>query len=235
MSPPCPPWSENGGHGEQKGQALNALGPMRPGARCRMATVKDEIARRFELNLGRAKSLVAAYEVALPGASGRPRVATTDILRGSVVFLHASLEDLLRSVLGWKLPSAPSKQLEDVPLVGTLPRTKYTLGDIAAHRGATVDELIGRSVAASLERSNFNDVAEVAHALARSGIPTAVVDPYGSRLAAMMTRRHWIVHRADRNQAQGSGQFAAQSLAPDLVRTWIASVEAFGAAVLALL
>lgn len=199
--------------------------------------MKDEIARRFELNLGRAKSLVASYEGALPGASGRPSVATTDLLRGSVVFLHASLEDLLRSILAWKLPSAPPKQLEDIPLVGTMPRSKYTLADIAAHRGVTVDELVARSVAASLERSNFNDVAEVASALSGSGIPnaSAVVKPHGSNLAAMMSRRHWIVHRADRNRAQGSGHFAAQSLPPDLVETWVASVEAFGKAVLALL
>jgi hypothetical protein len=197
--------------------------------------VKDEITRRFEQNLGRAKSLVVAYRAALPGASGRPSVATTDLLRGSVVFLHAAVEDLLRSVLAWKLPFARPKVLEDVPLVGTPPRTKYTLADIAVHRGISVDELISRSVAASLERSNFNDVAEVASALAKSGVPSSVLDPYGSRLAAMMSRRHWIVHRADRNRAQGSGQFAAQSLPPDLVETWIASAEAFGVAVLALL
>jgi hypothetical protein len=179
--------------------------------------VKDEIARRFELNFARAKSTGHVLRDALPGASGRPSVATTDLLRGSVVFLHASLEDLLRSVLAWKLPLADPKQLEDVPLVGTKPRSRHTMADVAAHCGISVDELIARSVSASLERSNFNDVAEVASALARSGISSSVLDPYGSHLAAMMSRRHWIVHRADRNQAQGSGHFAAQSLAPDLV------------------
>jgi hypothetical protein len=50
-----------------------------------------------------------------------------------------------------------------------------------------------------------------------------------------MKRRHWIVHRADRNQAQGSGQFAAQSLAPDSVKLWLVAVDAFGRDVLALL
>jgi hypothetical protein len=80
--------------------------------------VKEEIERRFERNLDRVKSLVAAYEGALPGVSGRPSVAMTDILRASVVFLHASMEDLIRSVLACKLPSADAKHLEDVPLAG---------------------------------------------------------------------------------------------------------------------
>jgi hypothetical protein len=49
---------------------------------------------------------------------GRPSVAAIDILRAYVVLLHASMEDLLRSVLAWKLPSAKPEHLEEVPLVG---------------------------------------------------------------------------------------------------------------------
>ncbi|MGH7436231.1 MAG: hypothetical protein ACRENE_11205, partial [Polyangiaceae bacterium] len=113
--------------------------------------MKDEIARRFDLNLTRVRGLIAAYEQALPGVQGRPNVATTDILRGAVVFLHASLEDLLRSILEWKLPSTVKPEhLEDVPLDGEKLR-KYTLGDVAKHRGKTVDELIDRSVRGYLE------------------------------------------------------------------------------------
>jgi hypothetical protein len=197
--------------------------------------VKDDISRRFEANIARVGRLVDAYEAALPGVQGRPNVTTTDILRGAVVFLHASLEDLLRGILEWKLPStAKLDDLDDVPLVGQKPG-KYTLGDIARHRGQTVDELIDRSVKAYLERSNFNNVAEIADVLARAGIATAVLKTHGSDLESMMKRRHWIVHRADRNQAQGQGQFPAQSLHPNTVKAWKSTVEGFGKAVLALL
>jgi hypothetical protein len=137
-------------------------------------------------------------------------------------------------MLAWKLPSAKPEHLEEVPLVGEKLR-KYTLVDIAQHRGMTVAELLTRSVEHSLERSNFNNVDEVASVLVRSNVATSALDPYGGDLAAMMSRRHWIVHRADRNQAQGSGHFAAQSLSPSTVKTWLAAVEAFGKAVLALL
>ncbi|MGH7440226.1 MAG: hypothetical protein ACRENE_31425, partial [Polyangiaceae bacterium] len=86
-----------------------------------------------------------------------------------------------------------------------------------------------------LERSNFNNVDEVAGALVRSGLTTTVLNTHGVDLESLMRRRHWIVHRADRNQAQGQGQFAAQSLHPSTVKAWAVAVEAFGHAVLALL
>ncbi|MGH7269919.1 MAG: hypothetical protein ACREJ3_05760, partial [Polyangiaceae bacterium] len=153
----------------------------------------------------------------------------------AVVFLHASLEDLLRSVLAWKLPStADFGHLDDVPLDGEKLR-KYTLGDIAKHRGKSVEDLIDHSVAAYLERSNFNNVSEIASALARSGVASAALRPYGSDLESIMKRRHLIVHRADHNPDQGPGHFAARSLHPNTVKAWATSVEAFGRAVLALL
>jgi hypothetical protein len=215
--------------GGPRGEALHALPLV-----LSISAVKDEIARRLELNLTRVKSLIAAYETALPGGSGRPSVATTDILRASVVFLHSRIEDLLRSLLEWKWPTAKPEHLEEVPLDGDKLR-KYTLSDIAKHRGKTVDELIEGSVKAALERSNFNSVDEVASVLTRSGVDTKTLAPFAADLEAMMKRRHWIVHRADRNVAQGSGQFPALSLHPNTVKAWLSAVDGFGTAVLALL
>lgn len=196
--------------------------------------MKDEIMQRFESNLSRVRHLVTAYEGALPGTQGRPSVATTDILRAAVVFLHAALEDLLRALLEWKLPLAKAEQLDDVQLLGEKLR-KYTLADFAKHRGSTVDDVVARSVRFSLERSNFNSVQEVAAALVKANVDQKIVDPYASHLEAMMKRRHWIVHRADRNDARGLGQFPARSLHPATVKTWLASVESFAQSLLALL
>jgi hypothetical protein len=102
-----------------------------------------------------------------------------------------------------------------------------------------VDDLIARSVASWLERSNFNSVSEIAIALAKVDLPrddcAAMLDQHGANLEAMMKRRHWIVHRADANLARGSGHFAALSLHPEMARSWMSSVERFGAALLDLL
>lgn len=194
--------------------------------------MKDEIETRFRANLARVKHLVKLYEEAADGSGRRP-VETTDVLRGAVVFLHATLEDLLRSVMAWKLPLAASEQLKDVPLAGKKPRSTFTLDDLAAFRGITVDALISKSVESYLERSNFNDPGEVEGVLVRLGLPTALLDGRRDKLGPMMKRRHWIVHRADRNDATGSGQHVARTLQQSAVEAWSSAVEGFGNAVFA--
>jgi hypothetical protein len=49
----------------------------------------------------------------------------------------------------------------------------------------------------------------------------------------MMKRRHWIVHRADRNDSQGSGHYKARSLQKPTVERWLNAVKEFGLDVLA--
>jgi len=193
--------------------------------------VKSEIQDRFSQNLNRVKHLIEVY-AAMASGQGRRDVETTDILRAAVVFLHANLEDLLRSLLEWKLPTAPPEHLKDVPLEGKEARSKFTLDDLAAHRGRTVDDLIARSVSASLEESNFNHPGEIERVLERIGLPKNLLDSYRDKLGPMMKRRHWIVHRADRNRASGIGHHPALSLQQAAVEDRCRALEDFGALVL---
>lgn len=114
-------------------------------------SVKVEIQRRFEGNLARVNSLVELYDAQVPG-QGRAAVSRTDLLRAAVVFLHASLEDLLRSALDWKLPDAAPEHLAAVPLLnctkGGDREPWCDLSDLALHRGKTVDLLLSESVSA---------------------------------------------------------------------------------------
>jgi hypothetical protein len=173
--------------------------------------MKTEIENRFNGNLERVEHLVALYETLTTGPGRRP-VDTSDILRSAVVFLHATLEDFLRSLLEWKLPSAQASYLKDIPLKGKKPRSTFTLDDLAHFRGSNVDDLISRSIADHLERSNFNNPGDVSSVLESIGLMRSLLDPYRNKLGPMMKRRHWIVHRADRNNATGSGQHAALGL-----------------------
>jgi hypothetical protein len=193
--------------------------------------VKDEIEERFAENLERVQHLVDVYAATAPGP-GRRDVKTTDILRAAVVFLHATLEDLLRSLLAWRLPMAAAEHLKDVPLEGKEARTKFTLDELAVHRGKTVDAVIAGSVLASLEESSFSHPGEVDRALEKVGLPKGLVDPFRPRLAPMMKRRHWIVHRADRNLASGAGHHPARSLQLAVVEDWYRAVGDLGALVL---
>lgn len=193
--------------------------------------MKSEIENRFNGNLERVEHLVALYETVSTGP-GRRAVDTSDILRSAVVFLHATLEDFLRSLLEWKLPIAQASYLKEVPLAGKKPRQTFTLDDLALFRGSTVNDLISRSVADHLERSNFNDPGEVSAVLERIGVLPSLLDPYRGKLGPLMKRRHWIVHRADRNTATGSGQHAALGLQKATVETWSNAVRQFGTSVL---
>jgi hypothetical protein len=106
------------------------------------------------------------------------------------------------------------------------------LDDLASFRGSHVDDLISRSVADHLERSNFNDPGEVGSVLESIGLMRSLLDPYRDKLGPMMKRRHWIVNRADRNKATGSGQHAALGLQKATVETWSNAVRQFGTSVL---
>ncbi|HMV64478.1 MAG TPA: hypothetical protein PKE01_14180 [Rhodocyclaceae bacterium] len=195
--------------------------------------MKQEIENRFDLNIRRVKNLVNIYQTQLSGAGkGRRGHQETDVLRAAAVLLHASMEDVLRSLAYWKLPNAAAEALEIIPLVGGT-ATKFNLGALSAHRGKTVDAVLKESVDASLERSNYNNAAEVTRALASIGLNTAPLAQYMAALETAMKRRHQIVHRADANPNAGRGNHRVASIAPRTLNEWIQNVENFVGATLA--
>lgn len=159
-----------------------------------------------------------------------------EILRAVVVLNHAYLEDFLRSVALWLLPIAGEETLNDVPLVGASGRAeKFQLGKLAEHRGKKIDDVIRESVSAHLERSTFNSVTQIMSFLdsvnvklpsreevdsSSSQIPRLAIegDVLGL-LDAMMTRRHHIVHRADKAKT-GDG---LQEITKGEVAGWLAA------------
>lgn len=189
----------------------------------------DEINERLNSNLDRVKNLVTIYEAHLqrPGR-GRQDAHRSDVLRATVVLLHASLEDFLRSIANWKLPSAKAEVVAAVPLLGTgsIPK-KFTLGDLAQFRGMAVDDVISKSVDAYLDRSNYNNAGDLRAFFQELALPISTVEPLFSDVNEMMRRRHLIVHRADRNDAVGRGQHATHSISRTTVNRWIALVEDF--------
>jgi len=194
--------------------------------------MKQEIEKRFNLNIARVRNLVQIYTDQLAGdGQGRRGHQETDVLRAAVVLLHASVEDVLRSLAYWKLPDATSDVLERIPLAGGT-STKFTLGTLSAKRGCTVDEIIKESVDASLERSNYNNPREVCALLESIGLNIAPITPFLTDLENTMKRRHQIVHRADKNPNTGSGQHQFDSISPPTVNAWARNVEKIMSAVL---
>jgi hypothetical protein len=197
--------------------------------------MKQQIEQRFTSNVVRVRNLVAIYRTQLSGpGKGRRGHQETDVLRAAAVLLHASLEDVLRSLAYWKLPAAAANVLENVPLVGGT-AIKFTLGSLAAHRGKSVDDLIKESTDASLERSNYNNPGEVTNLLQALGLNTAPLATFMPTLDQAMKRRHQIVHRADANPnpQPGRGNHRVASITPNTLDGWTENTERFVAAVLA--
>lgn len=191
-----------------------------------MASIIED---RFRDNLDRVRNLVDLYTRAVETGQGRPSVQEADILRAAVVFLHAALEDLLRSLAELKLPLTSPDALSQIPFpAGTHRKTNFTLGELAAFRGQTVNDVISKSVQEYLDRSNYNHPGDVKNLLDAIGVRSTIVDPHAADLSSMMRRRHLIVHRADRNESAGSGQHRALSISRFAVESWIDMLDRLG-------
>ena len=197
------------------------------------AIMLEKIRYNLQQNLARVENLVTTYETH-PHAQGRGRknAAVLDILRAAVVLLHATLEELLRSVAYWKLPMAQATVLNDIALVGFPQNSKkFLLGDLSPYRGKSVDDILTASVNAYLEKSNFNNRRDIISLLENVGIDVTKVNANFDDLQSLMERRHQIVHRADRqSKVVGRGDHEVRGIHKETVRTWAKAVNQFALA-----
>jgi hypothetical protein len=194
---------------------------------------KPDIEARLKKNLGRVHSLLNSYESAAGSGKGRRDLHKTDILRSATVFLHAALEDFLRSLEYWTLPDGSPADLNSIPLVGTDGRAeKFFLGALSVHRNKTVQNLIEESVFAYLQQKSYSDSTAVANTLQRMGVQTATIRSYLSSLDQLIERRHSIVHQADREDSGGSGHHGTRSISKSTVLKWTEAITSLSSVVL---
>lgn len=184
-----------------------------------------EVKARLDSNLKRVQGLIQLSSVVEP----KNGPIKTDLLRSAVVFLHAALEDVLRTGLEMRLPHAAPRHLAMLDFaVGSATKQKVTMSQLAIHRGKTVAQLLQERIEAYLERSNFSNLADLDDALERMGVPKNVAIPHKQSLAGMMIRRHWIVHRADQNRgAVGPGRRRTRQIGAQAVAKWKDAVTVF--------
>jgi len=188
--------------------------------------VDPAITSRFDQNLARVTHLVSVYEGLSGPGQGRRPVNSTDILRAATVLLHASLEDALRSLELLVLPAAARDEIDRVPLKGLgIHGQKFQMGDLAPYRGITVDDLLQQSIAEYLERRSYNSSTEVDAAIRRLRVDPAPVRHLYPDLEEMISRRHHIVHQADRHDVHGHGHHKAKSIGLSMMRRWISCVR----------
>jgi hypothetical protein len=151
---------------------------------------------RLEENVARVSRLLQFFDTDLSKQEGGD-----DILRAAVVFIHAYLEDFLRTLAAELLPAGDQRSFEDIPLTGSKSfgrGERFSLGQLAQHRGKTVDQLLRQSVFDYLSRSNYNSTTEIASLLVKLGFRPEEHNKAFDAIDRMIERRHQIVHRADR-------------------------------------
>lgn len=156
---------------------------------CLEAPILAESLNRGLSNLNRTSELVTNYE----------STANKDILRLSVVFIHATLEDLLRNLIFFKIQQLDNKiALPEVPLIGTQGRKeKFNLNDLIKYQSLTVKELLVQSCLEYVNRLTFNNTNDILKWFDKFEIDKEEIVEYLSSIEELLQRRHKIVHNAD--------------------------------------
>lgn len=183
---------------------------------------------RLDENVARISRLLQFFDGELSKREGGD-----DILRAAVVFIHAYLEDFLRTLAAELLPAGDERSFEDIPLAGSKSYgrgEKFALGQLAQHRGKTVDQLLRQSVSDYLSRSNFNSTTEIASLLVRLGFRPEEHNSAFDAIDRMIDRRHQIVHRADKGSS--SGKTTLQPIERAEVVEWLQATHGFTSSLL---
>ena len=181
-------------------------------------------------NFDRIKALVELYVSLQSSAEFSSNLALDEILRVSVVFTHATLEDFLRTMAAKLLPESDEQVLNQIPLLGlnTSGRAeKFSLGQLVRFKGESVDDVIAQSVQEHLKRSSYNNIDDITALLKSLGIVVSQVNQSFPKLAELMERRHLIVHRADRSEPIGSNKPDVKDIDGLAVTEWLGAVVQF--------
>lgn len=188
-------------------------------------------AKRLQENVGRALNLVRLWASLKQSAEFSSNPAIDDILRASVVFTHATLEDFLRTLAAKLLPGAGEQILNQIPLIGRDTSSgraeKFSLGQLAKLKGKTVDEVVADSILNYLEHSNFNSVKDIVVLLESLNLDVSQVNRSFPKLEELMKRRHLIVHRADRSEPLGTEEKKVLEVDGKVVVEWLEALIQF--------
>ena len=191
---------------------------------------KDEIEQRLKKNLDRVARLSATYVHLGTGKQGRRSAADADVLRAAAVLLHATLEDFIRSIERWKLPSVTDHAILDkVPFAGSknVRADKVPLGHLLQFKGRSVDELLIESIQEHLGRVSYNDVTDILGHLIPLGVDKAQITCDFAVISELIGRRHKIVHEADQTDAGRQGKHRVRSIGTWHLVRWTDAVKLF--------
>ena len=161
--------------------------------------------RIFDKNIERVESICNLYS-ALKDAKQKDskEYTMTDMLRAAVVLLHSSFEEYFRNTLILWLPQkADDNYLKEIPIITKAGKRaeKLFLNDLAKLSGHSIDDVIQLSVSEHIQRTTFNDRAEIKKWTDRIQIDlSSLSEDILKTVDTAVHRRHKIVHEADTNR-----------------------------------
>jgi hypothetical protein len=192
------------------------------------------LSKRHDDQMARIYSLIS---IAMSeSTSSLPSGVAYDVLRAAVVLIHATFEDLLRTLATMSIPLMSEEFLNQVPIAGSEGRAKkFELGKLRAFESSSIKDVIHLSVMEHLEKQSFSSVDEIVSFL-KFCLDIKLDKPSEEQfpdLADLIKRRHEIVHRADRSENE---LFALGPLRPidaETVHVWALAAYAVEVDVLA--
>lgn len=183
----------------------------------------------FAVNLSRVSNLIAASERLVAQNIGDVEPAN-DVLRAAVVFLHSSLEEIIRNLYLHRLPSAGAESLNRVPFAAHEPSHRpknIQLGDLLEYQGLFVENVIRESINQYVNTLNINNSNQLVDCLKLAGVPHEPLRQFFEPLDSLMKRRHQIVHQMDRTNELDPLVSPINSIDANTVVAWRAALDGF--------
>lgn len=183
----------------------------------------------FAENMVRVSNLIAASQK-LVTQDAKDAESADDILRAAVMFLHSSLEEIIRNLYLYRLPSVGQEALNKIPFVTLegIHRSKgILLGDLYMYQGSFVRNVINESINNYVNTLNINNADQLAECLKLADIQVEPLRQFFSQLNSLMKRRHQIVHQMDRANELDPLSDPVNQINATLVADWKQSLEGF--------
>ena len=183
----------------------------------------------FAENISRVSNLIAASKTLVAQNIGDVEPAN-DVLRAAVVFLHSSLEEIIRNLYLHRLPSAGAESLNRVPFAAHEPSHRpknIQLGDLLEYPGQFVENVIRESINQYVNTLNVNNANQLVDCLKLADVPHEPLKQFFEPLDSLMKRRHQIVHQMDRTNELDPLASPINSIDANTVGAWSAALDGF--------
>jgi len=180
-------------------------------------------------NLIRCESLLSFYgTLSITSLFPTKAEPLEDILRVTVVFIHATVEEFFRRLAVTYSIDAGEEALRNIPFKykeKNLDQLK--LSDLIELKDKNVINILDDSVRSYYDFSSFNNTNQYTSLLKRLGLPVEQFSEYYSGIEELCERRHIIVHRLDKSGCPDALEKKVNELTFKHVSQWLITVLKF--------